>query len=106
ELAREAKSSDLARELLHGYTSCLTLDELQDVALRALSASPDVLRAVRTRLTRLGKDSKSPEMLDSLAARLMEMHVSEARIRVRIDSLLSLLYPFLSPTTREHALGR
>jgi hypothetical protein len=104
--AAEPALDEIARSLLHAYVACLTPDELGEGAVQALSASTNVLSAIRTRLSRLGEAGSASDEIDSLGLRLIGMTGANGATRVRTDSLLSLLYPYLAPPTRQVVLDR
>jgi hypothetical protein len=95
----EPAYDEVARNLLHAYVACLTPDELCEATVQALNTSTNVLSAIRTRLSRLGEAGSASDQIDSLGLRLIGMTGTNGTARVRIDSLLSLLYPYLAPPT-------
>ncbi|RWC90643.1 MAG: hypothetical protein EOS72_07225 [Mesorhizobium sp.] len=97
---------ELSRNLLYAYVACLNPSQLVDAIQRCLGADQVVLKAYRTRLLRLGRQGEANAEIDSLGADLITRQESDARIRVRIDALLSAIFPFLSPVTRRAALDR
>jgi hypothetical protein len=100
----DAGHDELARELLHAYVACLTPEELCEAAIDALNQSAQLLGAIRTRLLRIGHESEVLPKIESLATRLMVLSGSESKLRTRIESLLSHIYSFLSPPTRQVVL--
>jgi hypothetical protein len=104
--AAEPAYDEVARNLLHAYVACLTPDELCEATVQALNTSTNVLSAIRTRLSRLGEAGSASDQIDSLGLRLIGMTGTNGTARVRIDSLLSLLYPYLAPPTRKVLLDR
>jgi hypothetical protein len=105
ECADAAKADSLSRNLLHAYAACLTVEELCEAAVRSLASPLHLLRhAFLNRLIRTGREAGSPEHLDQLGRRLLRLLPSDAKSRGRIDVMLSELYVFLSPPTRQMVL--
>jgi hypothetical protein len=97
---------DFARNLLHAYVACLSPAELRVASLRYLGADQVLIRALRTRLIRIGNDGGYASELDRLSADLIALPASGRRVGPRTDSLLSAIYPFLSVEARKAILDR
>lgn len=96
----------LPRNLLHAYAACLNDMEIGAAALRTLDAETAVRRAVRNRLVRLGSEGTALSELDALGRELLALASSDARHRDRVDTLLSYLYRYFGPATRQATLER
>lgn len=97
---------DLGRNLLHAYVACLSAAELRAATLRYLEADQVLIRALRTRLIRVGNDGGNTSELDRLSAELIALPAGGRRVGPRTDSLLSAIYPFLSVMARKAILDR
>lgn len=97
---------DLGRNLLHAYVACLSAAELRTATLRYLEADKVLIRALRTRLIRVGNDGRDTSELDGLSADLIALPVKGRIVGPRTDSLLSAIYPFLSVEARKAILER
>ena len=106
EQAAAANRDDLSRNLLHAYTACLPIEELCEAAVRTFNSELSVRRAILTRLLRIGGEKGCEEQLDQLGSRLLGLSPAGAKERLRIDALLSQLYAFFSPPTRQIVLER
>mgnify|MGYP003111298489 FL=1 len=99
-------NSELGRNLLHAYVACLTFVELMTAAKLSLEDSKDISGAIRNRLVRLGREGKALREIDSLGTELMQGTHPNQRARRRVEALLSHIYPFLMPPTRQAVLER
>ncbi|CDX41393.1 conserved hypothetical protein [Mesorhizobium plurifarium] len=97
---------DLGRNLLHAYVACLSASELRTATFRYLEADKVLIRALRTRLIRVGNDGCNTRELDRLSADLIALPAKGRRVGPRTDSLLSAIYPFLSVEARKAILDR
>ena len=97
---------DLGRNLLHAYVACLSAAELRAATLRYLEADQVLIRALRTRLIRVGNDGGNTSELDRLSKDLIALPAKGRRVGPRTDSLLSAIYPFLSVEARKAILER
>lgn len=97
---------ELERSLLHAYVACLSLDELMKTAVLSLDGAPHVLSAVRSRLVRLGREGRALSEIDALSNELMREIQPDPKARVRVEALLSHIYSFLAPPTRQAVLER
>lgn len=97
---------DLGRNLLHAYVACLSAAELRTATLRYLEADQVLIRAIRTRLIRVGNDGGNTSELDRLSKDLIALPAKGRRVGPRTDSLLSAIYPFLSVEARKAILER
>lgn len=109
EFAATANMWDpLSRSLLHAYAACLTIEELCAAVVRtldrSLTLSKAVDQAILNRLLRIGSDGRNREYLDQLGVHLLGLLPSTPKTRVRIDALLSQLYGFFLPPTRQAVL--
>src|SRR5205814_10008650 len=59
---------------------------------------------ILSRLLRIGNDDRNEEHLDRLGVRLLGLLPSPPKTRARVDSLLSHLYGFFFPPTRQRVL--
>jgi hypothetical protein len=98
--------SDLERNLLQAYVGCLTVGELAAAAMLSLDGSQEVVSAIRKRLVRLGKEGRALSEIDSLGNQLVHAAPSNPSARTRREALLSHMYPFLAPPTRQAVLER
>jgi hypothetical protein len=106
ECAASATHDDLVRNLLHGYVSCLSVEELCDAALRTINASAEVRGAIATRVFRLWREGRGISSFDALAHRFLELRPADAKTRLRVDALLSRLYLIFAPPTRQAIFDR
>jgi hypothetical protein len=106
ECAVVADHDNLARNLLHAYIACLTVEELCEAAVRTLSAPSTVRGAIRNRLIRLGREDVGRSNIDGLAHRLLDLWTADPKTRNQVDALLSQLYSFFDPQTRYAVLQR
>jgi hypothetical protein len=104
--AHDAVRDEVARNLLYAYVACLTPEELCDAAVHALSGSTEVLGAIRNRLLRMGREGLALANIDALGLRLVGITRADGKTRVRLEALLSHIYPFLAPATRQVLLDR
>ena len=102
----DAPRDDLVRSLLHAYAACLSPAEACEAALVTLDARIEVRGAIRNRLRRLGNEGIGVPELDGLARRLLDLRPAESKTRLRVDALLSHLFPVLSPPIRQEILDR
>jgi hypothetical protein len=102
--ASEAGRNELSRNLLYAYVACLTPAELCDVAVHALGGSAQLIAAVRTRIHRLATEGMAISEVEALAWRLIE--AAREKTKVRAESFLSHVYPFLGASTRQRLLER
>jgi hypothetical protein len=89
EQAAPANRDYLARNLLHAYTACLSIEELCEAAVRTFNSELNVRRAILTRLLRLGREKCCEEQLDQLGSRLLGLSSTDAKERRHINALLS-----------------
>jgi hypothetical protein len=106
ECAAESNLDTLSRNLLHAYAACLTIEELCEATVRTLDSSLEVRRAMLKRLIRIGRQDDSREHLDKLGLRLLNLPPAHSRKRLLIDAVLSPLYGFFFPSTRQKVLER
>ena len=106
DCAAEADHDELARNLLHAYIACLDAADLCEAAFQTLSGATNIRLAIQSRLLRLGREGTIPLEIDQLGVKLLAVAPSNAKGRVRIDALLSHLYPFLGPATRHASCER
>jgi hypothetical protein len=104
--ALDAGRDELVRNLLHAYAACLSPQELCDAAVSALYASAEVRGAIRNRLLWMGREGQALMEIDTLGLRLMMLAPVAAQVRVRIEALLSHIYPLLRAPTRQAPLDR
>jgi len=104
EAGEDASQDELARNLLHAYVACLSVDELVDAVARTLDFPLEVRSALRNRVGRLAREEVSN--FEALAERLLGLSSDEHRVRRRVHSLLSAIYPYLVPPTRQAILER
>ena len=97
---------DFGRNLLHAYVACLSPAELCNATLHYLEADQVLVRALRTRLVRVGNDGGNTNELDRLSADLIALPAKGRRLGPRTDSVLSAIYPFLSVEARKAILER
>jgi hypothetical protein len=104
ECAGLAGHDNLAHNLLHAYTACLTVEELCEAAVRTLSESGEVRGAIRNRLLRLGREGMERSNFNGLTHRLLDLWTANPKMRNQVDALLSHIYSFLDPPTRQAVL--
>lgn len=104
--AIEVRTNDISRTLLHAYIACLPPSELCKYAIECLDQSSELCSAIRSRIVRLAQEGFGLTEIDELAQNLMKINSSGQRVRARIEALLSHIYTYLPPPTRQSMLER
>jgi len=106
ELGLDADRDDLCRSLLFAYTSCLTVPELAEAAIRTIDGSLSIRRAVVNQLLKKHRGREDQQTYDQLGRGILALVPANSRSAVRIDALLSHLYHLFGLEVRRAVLER
>jgi len=97
--------SEIRRSLFYARVSALTDEEFQQLVSESFKLNNLIRGAVRSRLLREGRDDIATYNYDNLIANLLLEERRSNQFRRQINSLLSALYPLLSPNIRGELLA-
>lgn len=101
-----AAPEDVARAVLHAYVACLHFEDLVEAAVVFLNGPVEIRGALRNRLIRLAGTKATPDELEFLASRLLNLRPADRLSRSTLDTLISALYRHFPAAHRRSALDR
>jgi len=93
--------TELQLSVLYGRVSALSDFDFSQLACQSYSLDRITRNAVRARLAREAREGRSNQNYDRIVPDLLNEERASGKFRRQINSLLSLLYPLVSPSQRE-----